>query len=92
MTIDHDGPVPLYLQLAHLLRAQILSGDLPPNRPIPAESRLQQIHGLGRDTVRKTVSVLREEGLVVTIHAKGTYVLPLAASAEDTKSSSRSEP
>lgn len=75
MTIDHDGPTPLYLQLAALLRAQILSGELPPNRPIPPESRLMQIHELGRDTVRKAVALLREEGLVVAKQGRGTFVV-----------------
>ncbi|MEU3162882.1 winged helix-turn-helix domain-containing protein [Streptosporangium sp. NPDC006930] len=82
MTIDHDGAVPVYRQLANLLRAQIASGELPPGRAIPAESRLMQIHDLGRDSVRKAVAILREEGLVVAVQGRGTFVKPQEQAGE----------
>lgn len=75
MTIDYDGPTPLYLQLAAVLREQIRSGQLPANRPIPAESRLMQMYELGRDTVRHAVKVLRDEGFLVTMPGRGTFVV-----------------
>ena len=31
---------------------------------------------MSRDTARRAVSVLRDEGLVVTVAQRGTYVLP----------------
>jgi DNA-binding GntR family transcriptional regulator len=31
-------------------------------------------HGISRDTVRKAMDVLREEGLAVTVQGKGSYV------------------
>ncbi|WP_229076068.1 GntR family transcriptional regulator [Actinoplanes sp. DH11] len=73
-TLDPDGPVPLYEQLAEILRGQIRSGALPPNRPVPSETTLQQQYGIARDTVRHSLRLLREEGLVVTVRGKGTYV------------------
>jgi GntR family transcriptional regulator len=76
VTIDHDGALPVYKQLANLLRGQIERGELQPNRPIPAESRLMQIHEVGRDTVRKAIAILREEGLVIAIQGRGTFVKP----------------
>lgn len=74
MTLDPDGPVPLYQQLADLLRADIESGRLLPNRPIPSETTLRQQHGVSRDTVRHALDVLRDAGVVVTVRGKGTYV------------------
>jgi GntR family transcriptional regulator len=74
VTIDPLGPTPVYVQLANLLRAQIESGKLRSNRPIPSEAALQQEHGVARGTARRAVAVLREEGLVVTVKGRGTYV------------------
>jgi GntR family transcriptional regulator len=74
MTVDHRDPTPLYLQLAAILRERIQSGQLAKDDPLPSESFLQQEHGLSRVTVRKAVSVLREEGAVYTIQARGTFV------------------
>jgi GntR family transcriptional regulator len=73
--LDPDGPTPLYQQLAALLRARIDSGDLPPDRPIPSVARLVQEYGVARGTALHAVEVLREEGLVVVVPGRGTYVV-----------------
>lgn len=72
--VDHRSPVALYLQLAEVLRAEIKSGKLGPHDPIPSESYLQQEHEVSRQTVRKAVAVLRDEGLVYTLPQRGSYV------------------
>jgi GntR family transcriptional regulator len=72
--LDPDGPVPLYAQLAAVLRAQIAAGELAANRLVPSELTLQQTYDVSRDTVRHALDLLREEGLVVTVRGKGTYV------------------
>ncbi|GGS88677.1 hypothetical protein GCM10010176_035590 [Nonomuraea spiralis] len=82
MTIDHDGPTPLYVQLANLLRAQIEDGTLPPNRPIPTEQRLMHDHELGRDTVRSAVKILRDEGLLMAVRGRGTFVVDRKAGGD----------
>jgi DNA-binding GntR family transcriptional regulator len=42
--------------------------------PLPSVKQLQQEHGVGRDTVLRTIDILREEGLVFTVPRRGTYV------------------
>jgi GntR family transcriptional regulator len=79
--VDHLNPMPLYLQLANILRGMIESGELPSRAPLPSESYLQQQHQVSRGTVRTAVSILRDEGLVVTIGGRGTFVLPDSAQA-----------
>lgn len=66
--------MPVYRQLADLLREAIDSGALAEGRPLPSESALMGEHGVSRDTVRKAVRLLRDEGLVVTVQGKGSYV------------------
>jgi DNA-binding GntR family transcriptional regulator len=74
--IDPMSPTPLYKQLADLLAAQIKSGAIPADRPLPSESRLQQEHDVSRGTVRAAIRLLREQGVVVTVPQRGTYVAP----------------
>jgi len=69
-------PTPLYTQLADILRDMIKSGELQPRAPLPSESYLQQEQGVSRGTVRMAVAILRDEGLVVTIGGRGTFVSP----------------
>lgn len=72
--IDPRSDRAVYRQLADLLRARIQSGELPPGALLPSEGRIQQEHGVGRETVRRALRVLRAEGLVVTRSGYGTAV------------------
>jgi GntR family transcriptional regulator/GntR family mannosyl-D-glycerate transport/metabolism transcriptional repressor len=74
VTVDHYDPEPLYAQLAAILRAQITNGQLTSRDPMPSEQQLQQEHGVSRGTVRAAFRMLRDEGLVVTLPGRGSYV------------------
>jgi GntR family transcriptional regulator len=74
VSIDHDGPVPVYKQLAEILREAIERGDYPPGRPIPSENRLAQEHELARSTVRKAIAILISEGLLQGVQGRGVFV------------------
>ncbi len=74
MVVDHYDPEPLYSQLAAILRAEITSGNLKSRDPMPSEQQLQQEHGVSRGTVRAAFKMLRDEGLVITLPGRGTYV------------------
>jgi GntR family transcriptional regulator len=76
VTIDHQGDVPVYLQLAAILRGQIERGEIPPRRPLPSINRLAQEYGIARGSAEKAVQVLRDEGLVRTVIGRGVYVVP----------------
>ena len=68
------NPTPLYTQLADILREMITSGELQPRSALPSESYLQQEQGIARGTVRTAIGILRDEGLVVSISGRGTFV------------------
>ncbi|MEU4422073.1 GntR family transcriptional regulator [Actinoplanes sp. NPDC024001] len=73
--IDHEGPTPLYVQVADAIEARIAAGELLPNRPIPSENQLVQEYGIARGTARKALQLLRERGLVITVVGRGTFVV-----------------
>ncbi len=72
--VDHHDPIPVYQQLAAIIRGQIQRGELPPRSALPSESYLQQRYGVSRGTARKAVELLRSEGIVYTVPQRGTYV------------------
>lgn len=76
MTVDPASATPVYVQVAEILRARIEAGELLPDRPVPSESQLQQEFGVARGTARKGIAVLREQGLVVTVRGRGSFVNP----------------
>ena len=72
--IDPHGDRAVYRQLADQLRGDILAGEYGPGGVIPSEIMLMQQYGVARNTVRLAMTMLREEGLVVTHHGRGTFV------------------
>mgnify|MGYP001557841808 FL=1 len=74
--VDHFDPTPKYRQIANIIRERIRSGELEPMDTIPSETALVQIHGVARETVRDAMRLLREEGWIFTIQARGSFVSP----------------
>lgn len=68
-----------YQLLADHLARMISIGQIPPNKPLPAERRLAAEYGVSLATARRATDELRLRGLVVTLRSKGTYVLPSVA-------------
>lgn len=79
---DPAGPQLIYVALADHIAARIASGELRPGARLPAERDLAAEYGVAYMTVRRAAGELRERGLIVTIHGRGTYVAePPAARA-----------
>lgn len=76
VSIDHEGDVPVYVQLADILRARIMSGELVPRRPVPSKRTLMQEYGVAGGTIDKAIAILRRESLVRTVSGRGIYVTP----------------
>lgn len=76
MYVDRFDPTPLYIQVANQLREQIQAGKLKPRDPLPSESAMVADHGIARETARRAIALLRDEGLVVTLPQRGTFVAP----------------
>jgi DNA-binding GntR family transcriptional regulator len=72
--LDHDSPVPLWEQLAGLLRAEITSGRLTGR--VPSATGLAMSYGVSRDTALRALAQLASEGLTVARRGRGTFVVP----------------
>jgi GntR family transcriptional regulator len=72
--IDPSGPELIYVQVADRITAQIESGQLAPGARLPAERDLAAGFGVSYDSVRRAMELLRERGLIVTVHGRGTFV------------------
>jgi GntR family transcriptional regulator len=67
-----DGMVPKHEQLRTILID--LARSRKPGDALPGERQLCQDHGVSRITVRKAVGDLVNEGLLVSVRGKGTFV------------------
>ena len=64
----------MYEQVAEHIAARIETRELPPGSKLPPERDLADEYGVAYNTVRRAMDVLRERGLIVTMHGRGTYV------------------
>ena len=75
--IDEGGfhpDVATWKQLAERLRQAIRSGELAPGQRFPSELGLVQEYSLSRITVRRALAQLRNEGLILVVKSRGTFV------------------
>ncbi len=77
MMIDADIDVPVYQQLAAILRGKIDSGAIPPRRAIPSKRTLSEEYGVSPGTVERAIGSLRAEGYLKTVRGRGLFVRPL---------------
>ena len=74
MRIDYDAADPPYLQLAAILRGRIESGQYAPGAWMPGLAYLVQEFGIAKNTARRAIQILADEGLVVTRQGWGSFV------------------
>ncbi|UBU15593.1 GntR family transcriptional regulator [Nonomuraea gerenzanensis] len=75
-----SGPVgrqaPFYRHIAGEIRERIKRREFVSREQIPSEVELVRQYGAARETVRRAISLLREEGWVYSVPHRGSYVSP----------------
>jgi GntR family transcriptional regulator len=66
--------IPLYIQVASIMRHRIQSGLWSPGQKISTLEELEREFEVARVTVRQAVEVLNEEGLLEARQGRGTFV------------------
>ncbi|MER6176425.1 winged helix-turn-helix domain-containing protein [Streptosporangium sp. NPDC001681] len=74
MEIDRFDPTPIYQQVARIIRERIKAGELKPRDAIPSESSMVADRGIAGNTARAAVALLRDEGYVVMMPQRGSFV------------------
>ena len=69
-----QNQIPLHLCISEKLREGIVSGQYLPGEQLPSEHQLMGQFGVSRITVRRALSNLAQQGLVVSRHGKGVFV------------------
>ena len=72
--VDPFGPEYAYVQVADDVQRRIAEGEI--SAKLPSERSFAEEYGVAYTTVRHAMAVLRERGVIVTVHGRGTYVKP----------------
>ena len=83
--LNNSSMIPIYEQLLDQVKREIINGALKENEVLPSVRSLSAELRISSLTVKKAYDRLEEEGFVITVHGKGTYVaatdMQLAAEA-----------
>jgi GntR family transcriptional regulator len=72
--LNKTSMVPIYEQLVDQIKGEIISGGLSEKEALPSVRTLSGELRISSLTVKKAYDRLEEEGFVITVHGKGTYV------------------
>lgn len=72
--IDHRSDRPVYLQIADVLRSRIREGAYTAGSQLPSEADLLAEFEVTRQTVRRGLAVLQQEGLTEAVRGRGVFV------------------
>ncbi len=73
-SVSAQGGVALWRQIADAIRLDIVGGKLSSGDRLPTEAILAERFSANRHTVRRALSVLAEEGVVMAEQGRGTFV------------------
>lgn len=63
-----------YMRIADVLRQRIADSTYPPGSLLPSEKSLSEEFGVVRNTVRRALTILADEGLIETAPGRGRVV------------------
>lgn len=72
--LKRDAPDPLHAQITQQMRDHIASRTWPPHHRVLPELQLAKELGVARGTLRKAVKALVDDGLLVQVQGRGTFV------------------
>ncbi len=72
--INNGSMIPVYEQVVEQIRQQIMLGELKEGEGLPSVRSFANELKISALTVKKAYDKLEEDGLVVTVHGKGSYV------------------
>jgi GntR family transcriptional regulator len=72
--VDPFGSEYVYVQVADDIQRRIAAGEI--TMKLPSEQSVAEEYGVAYTTVRHAMAILRERGLIITVHGRGTYVKP----------------
>lgn len=74
LEIRRTVPTPIFQQIRDWMLEQIASGQWPEHYKLKAEVELASELSVNRGTVRKAIAQLINEGVLTSIHGRGTFV------------------
>jgi GntR family trehalose operon transcriptional repressor len=67
-----------YLTIYNIIVEQIKSGEIPPQTLLPSENELKDQFDTSRETIRKALNLLSQNGYIQKVRGKGSIVIDIS--------------
>ena len=74
LIINHTSMEPIYEQIVAQIKAEVIEGRMTAGDALPSVRVLSKELKISALTVKKAYDNLEEEGLIVTVHGKGSFI------------------
>ena len=74
LIINHTSMEPIYEQIVAQIKAEVIEGRMTAGDALPSVRALSRELKISALTVKKAYDFLDEEGMIVTVHGKGSFV------------------
>ena len=74
LIINNSSMTPIYEQIVSQMKEKIMSGQLKPDAMLPSVRTLSKDLRISALTVKKAYDAMEQEGYIVTVHGKGSFV------------------
>ena len=74
LIINHTSMVPIYEQIVSQIKDKIIHGELIEETLLPSVRTLAKELKVSALTVKKAYDQLEEEGFIITVHGKGSFI------------------
>jgi len=72
--IHNSSMLPIYEQIVGQMKAAIMNGSLKEEQALPSVRALAKELHVSALTVKKAYDALEEQGFIITVHGKGSFV------------------
>lgn len=76
LMINNSSMQPIYEQIMEQIKQFVLTGKLKEESPLPSVRSLSKDLKISALTVKKAYDKLEEEGFIITVHGKGSFIAP----------------
>lgn len=74
LIINNSSMQPIYEQIVMQIRAKIMQGEMKEEEILPSVRSLAKDLRVSALTVKKAYDALEQEGFIITVHGKGSFV------------------
>lgn len=74
LIINNSSMQPIYEQIVGQVKEKIMNGELKQEEALPSVRTLSKELRISALTVKKAYDTLEQEGFVVTVHGKGSFI------------------